>query len=242
MMTEKELIGKIQELRQIRPRKDWVVLTKSQILGEEPKVLFFPFFKPAFAGLVTISILFGVFGLAQNSLPGDSLYLIKKITEKSQAVFVSKEEKPTFQLKLTNQRLEELAKIVEANQVEKLAPAINEVQTSIAQTSQNLKEVAEPEKVAKAVVEETQKLKETKQEIEQVLATKIVSEEAEEEFEEALLPCYKAWAEMLITDLESGTLTEAQQEMLESAKEDIEQGNYERALFEKLLPLSYPQE
>ncbi|TSC53743.1 MAG: hypothetical protein LiPW31_313 [Microgenomates group bacterium LiPW_31] len=34
-MNEKELISKIQELRQIKPRKDWVVLTKTQILGEQ---------------------------------------------------------------------------------------------------------------------------------------------------------------------------------------------------------------
>jgi len=36
-MTEKELIGKIRGLRQIRPNRDWVSLTKSQILGEEKK-------------------------------------------------------------------------------------------------------------------------------------------------------------------------------------------------------------
>ena len=35
MMEEKELIAKIRELRQIRPNKDWVVLAKSQILGQE---------------------------------------------------------------------------------------------------------------------------------------------------------------------------------------------------------------
>jgi len=244
MVTEANLVKKIQELKKIRPRKDWVVLTKSQILGEEPKVLFFPFFKPALATVTVLGILFGIFSLAQNSLPGDLLYPIKKITEKSQAVFVSEEEKPTFQLKLTNQRLEELAKIVEANQVEKLAPAINEFQASIAQTSQDLKEVREPEKVAKAVVEQTQKLKETKQEIEQVLATKIVSEEVEEEFEGALLPLYKAQVEMLIKDLESRTLNEKQQNLLEGAKEDYEKGNYSLAL-EKILFLSflsYPQE
>ena len=46
-MTEKELIFKIRELRQIKPREDWVSLTKSQILGQEPvaeiRFLHFPF-------------------------------------------------------------------------------------------------------------------------------------------------------------------------------------------------------
>ena len=35
-MTDKQLIGKLRKLRQIKPRKDWVILTKSQILGQEP--------------------------------------------------------------------------------------------------------------------------------------------------------------------------------------------------------------
>jgi len=63
MTAEKDLVGKIRLLRQIKPRKDWVVLTKNQILGEEPtyrdrvsailevfpRIIFG--YKPAFAGL-----------------------------------------------------------------------------------------------------------------------------------------------------------------------------------------------
>ena len=95
-MTETDLVKKIRELREIRPRKDWVSLTKREILGSEPKISLFPFFKPAFAGLITILLLFGMFGLVKNSLPGDPLYLIRKVVHKSQAVFVSEEEKPLF--------------------------------------------------------------------------------------------------------------------------------------------------
>ena len=43
ILTEKQLIGKVRKLRQIRPRKDWVFLTKKGILGEEPGFLFFPY-------------------------------------------------------------------------------------------------------------------------------------------------------------------------------------------------------
>jgi len=102
--------------------------------------------------------------------------------------------------------------------------------------------VKQPRKVAKSIVEESQKLKEAQEAIEEVLATKIVSEEVEAEFQEALLPCYKAQAEMLIADLEESSLTEIQKGMLEKAKEEMEKGDYEKALFEELLPLSYPQE
>jgi hypothetical protein len=59
-LTEKQLIGKIRELRQIQPRKDWVSLTKKEILGEEPGLIFFPYFKPALAGLITVFFLFSL--------------------------------------------------------------------------------------------------------------------------------------------------------------------------------------
>jgi len=255
MMEEKKLIGQIRELRQIKPNKDWVALTKSRILGEK-KIELTPIFlssvghylrlffgwRPIYAGLIIVFVLFGLFGFAQNSLPGDPLYPIKKISERAQAVFVSEEEKPAFQLKLANERLEELAKIVEANQMKKLASAINEVQASIAQTSQNLREVKEPEKekIAKTIVEQTQKLKGTKQKIEEVLATKIGTEESEKELEEALIPYYKIVAGSQIKDLEERTLTEEQEDILTQAKEDYEAGNYFDALI-KILILSQPQ-
>jgi hypothetical protein len=227
MMTEKELIGKVRELRQIRPRKDWVVLTKSQILGEEPKILFFPFFKPALVTVTTFGILFGIFSLAQNSLPGDILYQIKKITEKSQAVFVSEEELPKYNLEIANKRLEELTKIAQTNQVQKMAPAIEEFQANVSETAKNLVKV---KKVDEEIVENIKKLEENKERVEKVLATKIETKEYDRDLAQLV--------ESQIKDLERGTLTEVQQELLEEAKEDFDAGNYSQAL-EKILILSY---
>lgn len=241
MVTEKELIGKIGELRQIRPRKDWVVLTKSQILGEEPKVLFFPFFKPVLATVTAFGILLGIFSLAQNSLPGDILYPIKKITEKSQAVFVSEEEKPAFQLKLANERLEDLTKIAETNQVKKIAPALEEYQASVSEAAKNLAKItattSDPvvvKKIAEQTQELTQELEEKKEKLEKTYGI------AGLEFKEESNPT-KVLVEWLIEDLESRTLTENQEELLEGAKEDFEIGDYNQALG-KILLLSYPQE
>jgi hypothetical protein len=231
MNTEKELIGKIRGLRQIRPRKDWVVLTKSRILGEEPKVLFFPFFKPALATITTLGILFGVFSLAQNSLPGDILYPIKKIAEKSQAVFVSEEELPKYNLEIANKRLEELTKIAETNQVKKLAPAIEEYQASVVKAAENLAKIKEPEKAldaGKKIVE----LKMFEGEIKS-LGVVLPSEESEK-----LDNAISQLVEREIKELESQSLTEEQQTLLGEVKEDFEVGNYTQAL-EKILFLSY---
>lgn len=223
MNTEKELIGKIRELRQIKPRKDWVVLTKSQILGEEPKILFFPYFKPAFAGLVAVLILFGLFGFAQNSLPGDLLYPIKKITEKSQAVFVSEEEKPAFQLKLANERLEDLTKAP----VKNLAPTISEFQTNISEAAKNLTKIdattSDPV-VIKKIVEETKKLEKNKQKVESL--GMVIEGEGTEEFDNALAKV----VENLIKDLENQTLTEEKEEILSQMKELFESRKYSEAL------------
>ena len=233
-MTEKELIGKIRELRQIKPNRDWVVLTKSQILGEEKKytslfLFLFPFLKlkPAYAGLVAVLILFGLCGISQNSLPGDLLYPVKKITEKSQAVFVSEEELPKYNLEIANKRLEELNQIAQTNQVKKLAPAISEFQANISEAAKSLAKVKGQD--VEKIVAQTKKLEENKKKVENVLATKIETEE----YDDALAQL----VESQIKDLEERTLTEEQMKILAEAKELYQAGNFAEAL-EKILLLS----
>lgn len=229
-MQEKELIVKIQKLKQIKPGKNWVILTRKKILGEEPKFEFISIFKPVFVGASAILLLFGLFITAQNSLPGDFLYSFKKIKEKSQAVFISENDKPKISLELTNKRLEELTKIAETNQVQKLAPSIKEVQASMAEAAQSLKK---SQKIEKAIVIQAKKIEENKQKIE---ALGIVVEDSEE-----LNNTLSQLVEREIQNLENSTLTESQSEVLKETKEDFESKNYSDAL-EKILFLSYPQE
>jgi len=238
-MQEADLVKKIQELKKIKPRKDWVVLTKSQILGKEPtyrdrvsavlevfpRIIFQ--YKPAFATLIIVGVLVGAFGFAQNSLPGNFLYSLKKITEKSQAVFVSETERSNFQLGLVNKRLEELNKIAETNQVENLAPALNEFQANISQAA---KEIIKSKEInVKEIVQQTEKLKENKQKIE---ALGVVIGESEE-LDNAL----SQLVGREIKDLKNRTLTEDQEKLLAEAKEDFEAGNFNEAL-EKIWLLS----
>ena len=223
-MTEKELIGKIRELRQIKPRKDWVSLTKSQVLGESARgrasVSFFPFWKPALATVTAFGILFGVFSFAQNSLPGDILYSIKKITEKSQAVFVSEKELPKYNLEIANKRLDELNEIAQTNQVKKLAPAISEFQANMSEAAKSLATVKGQD--VEKIVAQTKKLEENTKKVEEVLATKILSQETEE----SLISFYKTQAEMLINDLGNQTLTEEKEEILNQMKKLFEEEKY----------------
>lgn len=243
-MAEADLIKKIQILKQIRPRKDWVLLMKKELFREEIPTLrerfsivleIFPrtFFnyKPALATFVFLGILItGAFSFAQNSLPGDFLFPLKKISEKSQAVFVSEEERPKAQLELANKRLEELTKIAETNQAGKLAPAIEEYQASISEAAKNLAKItattsdsAVIKKIAEQTQELTQKLEEKKEKLEKTYGI------AGLEFKEESNPT-KVLVEWLIEDLESRTLTEEKENILSEMKELAENGKHSETL------------
>jgi hypothetical protein len=230
MRSEADLVKKIQELKEIKPRKDWVLLTKNQILGEEAiyrgraSISFFPVWKPALATVTVLGVLFGILIFSQNSLPGDFLYPLKKISERSQAVFVSEEEKPAFQLKLANEKLEDLTKTPAKN----LAPALSEFQASISEAAKEITEVKKLD--VEEIVAETQKLEENK---EKVKALGIIMGETKE-----LDNAISQLVEREIKDLENRTLAEKQQVLLEGAREDYKKGNYSLAL-EKILFLSY---
>ena len=84
-MTEQQLISKIRELRQIKPRQDWVLFTKNRLFAAETETRvsagfsFIGFLrelqrgekfvfqhKPVFAVILVCFILIGVFGFTQN--------------------------------------------------------------------------------------------------------------------------------------------------------------------------------
>ena len=242
-MTEKELIAKLQKLRQIKPNRNWVILTKHQILGEKINPLevlvnwFGVFFaKPVYLGLIVILVgLFGTFNFAQKSLPGDYLYQLKKITEKAQAVFVSEEEKPQVSLELANKRLEELTEIAQTNQVKKLAPAIKEVQVSLSEAAKNLARIEATSSDPAVVKKFVDQAKSLEKKAKKVSSLGVVIEG--EELNELAEASNKLELELLvsvlknmITDLENRTLTEKQQEVLVQMKELVEEGKYSQAL------------
>jgi len=248
MTTNAELIRHIQELKKIRPRKDWVLLTKEQIFSQYPvpevqprKISWAWFFqpKPAFAALMSLIFLAGTFVLAQNSLPGDPLYAIKKIKERGQAVFVSEEELPRYNLEIANKRLEELTEIAQTNQVRKLAPAIEEYQVSVSEATENLKQIKEPgknPKIIKEVAFQTEKIEENKQKVE---ALGVVVDETE-----ALENSTAQLIEKTIEVWEKEPLNKKQEEFLMEARVYFEGVEYYKAsqALEMVYLLSYPQE
>lgn len=258
-MTEKDIIKKIKQLRQIKPRQDWVAFTKKELLGQEVGQasfvqtffqrlpdLFFQY-KPALAGLVVL-LLIGIFAFAQSSLPGDLLYPVKRAAEKGQVFFVKQEEMPNYNLKIANKRLLELTEIVQKEEpllyasehrvvLEKeVEPVIKEFQARVVIAAQDLARMeattSSDPVIIKKIVEETKKLEENKQKVEK-LGVKL-GETKELDQTLALM------VDREIKDLEANVLTEEGEQTLEQVKQAYEQGRYSEAL-EKLLLLSYPQ-
>jgi len=244
-MNEKQLISKIRELRQIKPRQDWVVLTKKNILGEElayrgrasVSSLLETFWKAfrlklVFAPVLAVFVLIGLFSFSHYSLPGDFLYTFKKVIEKGQAVFVSAEEKPKYDLEMVNKRLEELNKIAETNQVKNIAPALNEFKKTRAvakkSVSSSLKGKSEKEaiKIAKQVAPE---LNEINVKEEKVLAALGIDSEGNENGN-GNASTDKIVIELLLKDVEKSNLTEQQTDDLTKVKNYYENGDYAKAL------------
>jgi len=224
-MKEAELIRQLQKLRKIQPRKDWIVFTKTKILGDAPRVSPFVFFKPALAGALALGLLAGLFFISQNALPGELLYPIKKLSEKSQRIFVSIEKRPEFQLKLTEKRLAELEVIVEKNDTKKLSSALSELKTSKLYADKEVSKIQNKPETIKEIASIIEK-NNTKEK--QILSSLGLQVEEEKE------PAGKLVAEHLIRDLEDSSLTEKQKELLEEAKEYFDEGDYSSALSKAL--------
>lgn len=168
-MTEKQLISQLKKLKDIQPNNDWVVFTKEKILKEEEKKTIsilsaflkelqmgerFVFqHKMAFASVLMIVVMFGLFGFAQNSMPGDSLFAIKKITEQSQSVFIADNYKSIHNLEIAGKRLDDLQKIAQNNDVNNLASALSEYEETVAKANETLGQAENIEDIALEIKE-----------------------------------------------------------------------------------------
>lgn len=246
-MTQEQLIRQLRKLREVEPSHDWVIFTKKRIFAQDLEVKkspgllsFLPLFryKLAFAPIVSVLIIIGLFGFAENTVPGDLLFSVKQMAETAQVAFSSQIEKPKTQLMLVNKRLEELSRIAEDNLVRNLDPAIKAFQASIAQATKDLIEMestgSEDPMIIKEIVAETQKMTENKQKVESVLGTIIGDTE---ELDNAISQLKRQTASYLIADLSQRTLSEENAELLNEAKQEFEEGDYDKAL-EKMWLLS----
>lgn len=225
-MQEKQFIEAINQLKEIKPRQEWVILAKHQLFEKAEK-------KPGFADIIATLIyqnqkrmayslatvafaIFGMFGFAQYTMPGDLLFSVKKITEQSQSPF-----------DIAAKRFDDLALIVKENRQQNMAPAITELQASIVGATQKIIKDQGNKVSMKEIVLEVKKLEEIKKQS-AVLGVDLGFSQGEIDNIIAQL------VEREIDNLKEATLTNEQKENLVEAEVLFGEQNYSGAL-EKIL-------
>jgi len=241
-MTEKQIISQLKNLKSVKPKEDWVVFAKDKIFSEGVEVsgikeernivsVVRAFFeelqrgerfvfnhKLVFTSVLTIAIFFGLFGFVQNSVPGNSLFVIKKMAEDGQAAFIADNYKSLHNLEMAGKRLDDLKKIAQTNDVRNLAPALEEYNETVSRAAKTLSQTGNVKEVAAAI--------KTLHEKQDMVKSYGVEVGDNDELDNAL-------ADIVDRELESlaeTELTEEQQEILAGAGQKAEEGNYESAL------------
>src|SRR3989344_1645646 len=235
-MEDQELIFKIQQLKQIKPRKDWAVLSKSQIFGNNisdvkvNKAIHTGFslnpFKAYFGRRHVYSL--AAFLFISAGLVGFMKYgsfQDVKVSQKSIASLPSTESalknSNVEELKLKSQNLINVTK----NKPQDFALAIKEIKTA----TNNLTEAIKNDpKLAGEVAMEVKN------------NGTLLSVVSETELEQASDALYKTIDEQMIKDLETTTLTEDQKIIFSEAKDLFEQAKYSVVL-EKILLINSRQ-
>ena len=250
-MFEKDIIKNLKKLRKTKPCKNWVFLNKRELL-EDKELLSFSVFdimnksvrfafahKPFFACFLVFAFMFGIAAVAQNALPGDNLYTVKRAVEKAQFTLKPGSE-PKLSFEIAQRRLNELNRVVESSSVRNLAPAINEFQESVSNIAKNIEksEVKEP----KLVAEEITKIEKEREKI-RSLGIEIAENE---DFDRAKSNIYyRASCEDAKEMIEFGktrTLTEHQAGIFVQMKEFLKQGKCEQVIEMWLVDFQEPQE
>ena len=227
-MEDSKLIFKLQQLKQIKPRKEWAVLVKNQIFENNisdvtskatyasllPNIFKAYFGKRLVYSLATLLfIISGVVGFVRYGV------LNVKVSQKSIASLSSTESplknSDVEELKLKSQNLINVTK----NKPQDFALAIKEIKTA----ANNLTEAIE--KNPKLAGEVAMEVKNN---------GTLLSIVSETELEQASDALYKVIDEQMIKDLEKTTLTEDQKITFDEAKNLFEQAKYSDAL-EKIL-------
>jgi len=237
-MTQKQLIASIQQLKEIKPRKEWAVLLKSTLLENKvpsrmtgvvsaPKVRFTDvlrsvFFQRKLVYAFSVILLFvvGIFGFAGSTVPGDILFPIKKIAEQSQAALTGQ---PDSVANLNNS-IKDLAKLAKEGRTNNIPSAISEVSANASQLAKNLKD--NPTKDPQMLKEIAVSLKT----LADVPGTDLTGNQDVKDL-------YRAVVQNQIADLEKTTLTDEQSNTLAEVKDLYDQEKYAGAL-EKILSIN----
>jgi len=182
------IVKQLKNLRKVRPSTSWLESQRSFLLSkiaqnkpEEKKSIFtFPvfniskLFRPVFV-VVMVLIVFasslgtiGIISAAQNSLPGDALYALKTVFEKTQMSFAyGDQSKVELSIKFATQRMDEFAqvasKLEKRDDIEKTVQNLNAQLVTVQENMDKLKDKNSEKavEVARLINSQTDSYKET---------------------------------------------------------------------------------
>jgi len=233
-MQEKELVKKLQELKQIKPSKDWVVSLKREIMGEQPRfgTQILSVFtavprtvshhKVAYATATAFMILIAMVGV---------LFVIPSSNNNNlETQLLAAAVQSRYTLEVANEKLENLTQIAMNNQADDITSAVKEANDSIAKASETItEEIVGNPKALKEIVSAVKQIDASKKNL-QTLGV-IVDEDYQ--LNNVLAPLVQREME----SLENSTLNESQQRELRELKGLYDQGQYSQAL-EKILSIN----
>ncbi|MCK9583279.1 MAG: hypothetical protein M0Q46_06685 [Endomicrobiales bacterium] len=238
-ITEKQLISKLQLLKEIKPREEWASLLKSQILVEKTEIVaqparFAKFMdtvlrlcsgqifsrKFAYSFAVLVFIFVGLVGFAGNTVPGDLLFPVKKLAEQSQASLTGQTGLQQNVANL-NSRINDLAQVAKDGKKNNIPSVISEISLNAKDLAKSIKD--NPVNDPKTLAEIADSLKT----LANVPGTDLTKNQDVKDL-------YQIVVENQIADLEKTTLTDEQKITLVEAQDLCEQGKYSDAL-EKIL-------
>lgn len=227
-ITQKQLISSLKQMNDIKPRKEWVSLLKSQILAEKEEVvrqettfsvIMETFLSPkrmSYSFAAILLLVAGVFGLSSSTMPGDLLFPVKKMTEQSVAT-LSGQTRINQDIQTLNNRINDLAQASKEDKIGNIPSTIVE----ITEAAKNLKN---------SPVKDSETLKRI------AISLKTLANVPGTDLSETadVKDLYKTIVETQIEDLQNITLTEEQKDLLVEIQDLYEQEMYSYAL-EKIL-------
>jgi hypothetical protein len=170
-MTEKELLDKLNEFKQIKPNSDWANWLLANILSQRQetiitrpriKLVSFSFLRQYQKALISaafVALFASTFVLAQTSLPGNPLYPIKTLTQDVRIALAPTDYKPVVRMQVAKSRLQDIA---QTHQKDNIALLSQNVQKDLETIPKELKNIQNKNKTltySKQVQTEAQGLK-----------------------------------------------------------------------------------
>lgn len=204
-MQEKEIISKLESLKEIKPNQEWVSSARKEILGENEFSLSF-LFRPSFATAATLMLFGGIFAYSQmTTVPSNQI-----------------EKAEELQMLATQVEIEKLSSALAELKEAKMALKREFNETVASRSGEDVTRIARD--IAPSLVEIGEK-----EELVMMSLAVMVSNDSEEEEKEESLPNREV-VSLLIEDLNQRSLTEEESMKLDSVKELYNDKEYQKAL------------